>query len=119
MHRMGHIIDLTDPISPGTVLLTPFHVEEPRVKLTEKNLLTLYRVTFGPLSQIATYYFDWMSILGGWHPNELEARELYRDEERLNMLSYLDNLVRIETTLNPKDVKQLKDVQFGAEVLSR
>jgi hypothetical protein len=123
-----------DPVAPGTVLLPTFVITERRVKLTEKSVLSdkgrleiaekqcltpLYRVTFGPLAQIATYYFDFLSILGGWHPNELEARELYREEERLRMLSEMDSLIRLETIDRPKGTKEFKRIQFGAQTLSR
>ena len=122
------------PVIPGTVILSPYLVTAPRVKLTEKETLTnkgrlalaqkqhitpLYRATFGPLSQLATYYFNWPSILGGWHPNEAEAMTLYRQEERLKMLDEMDSLIRLETLHNPKEAKQFKRIRFGADLLSR
>jgi len=124
----------SDAVSPGTVVLPTYLVDEARVKLTEKETLTdkgrlelamkqqltpLYRKTFGPLAQLATYYFNWPSILGGWHPNEAEAMTLYRQEERLLMLDEMDSLVRLETVIDPKATKQFQRIRFGAEGTSR
>jgi hypothetical protein len=118
-----------DPVSPGTVILSPFLVTTPRVKLTERDILTakgrlalaqkqqltpLYRVTFGPLSQLAAYYFDWTSILGGWHPNQVEAMVLYRQEEALRKQREMDYLIRLETLDEKSDAKktpQLKELK--------
>jgi len=122
------------PVTQGTVILEPYLVTTPRVKLTEKEILTnkgrlalaekeqitpLYRLTFGPLSQLAAYYFDWTSILGGWHPNSREAMTLYRQDERLKMLDEMDSLIRLETISDPKVTKQFKRIRFGADLLSR
>lgn len=122
------------PVAPGTVVLSPYLVTTPRIKLTEKELLTdkgrlalaqkqhitpLYRATFGPLSQLATYYFNWPSILGGWHPNETEAMTLYRQEERLKMLDEMDSLIRLETISDPKQAKQFKHIRLKADLQSR
>ena len=124
----------SDPIAPDTVLLNPFYITGPRVKLTEKQTLTnkgrlalaekqhitpLYRATFGPLSQLAAYYFDWTSILGGWHPNSREAMALYRQDERLKMLDEMDSLIRLETIHDSKETKQFRRIRFGADLLSR
>ena len=139
-------------VAAGTVQLPPFVVRETKVKLTEKDVLTdkaklelaekrylspLYRTTLGPLSQLAAYYFDWPSILGGWHPNEIEATVLKRQDERLEMLEELDSLIRLETIgssveakpsdsltgleliRGAKETKQLQRIRFGASVLTR
>ena len=139
-------------VAPGTVQLPPFVVRETKVKLTEKDVLTdkaklelakkrylspLYRTTLGPLSQLGAYYINWLSIFGGWHPNEVEAAVLNRQDERLEMLGEMDSLIRLETIgraleAKPSDSltgleliraakenKQLRGIRFGAEVLSR
>ena len=124
----------SDGVSPGTFVLPPYFLNEARVKLTNKEILTdkgrleiaekryispLYRTTFGPLAQLATYYCDWLSILGGWHPNEAEAMALYRQQERRLMLDEMDSLIRLETALDPKATKQFQRIRFGADVTSR
>ncbi len=86
-----------------------------RLALAEKQQLTpLYRVTFGPLSQLAAYYFDWTSILGGWHPNQVEAMVLYRQEEDLRRQREMDDLIRLETldeTIDGKKTPRLKELK--------
>lgn len=124
----------SEPIAPGIVLLDPYYISGPRVKLSEKQTLTgkgrlalaqkqqitpLYRLTFGPLSQLAAYYLNWPSILGGWHPNQAEAMTLYRQEERLKMLDEMDSLIRLETLGDAKTAKQFKRIRFGADLQSR
>jgi hypothetical protein len=84
-----------------------------------KYLSPLYRVTFGPLSQIAAYYFNFLTILHGWHPNEAEAVTLYRQDERLKMLEKLDSLVRLEKIADPKEAKELQRIRYEAAAASR
>jgi hypothetical protein len=122
-----------DSIQPGTVVFAPFHVRE-RMRLNEKNTLSdkgrveyaekqylspLYRKTFGPLAQIATYYFNFLSILGGWHPNEAEAMSLYDQDERLERLKELDDLIRLETIGNSWDAKKFEDMKAQIDLQSR
>lgn len=111
----------SDSTLPVTVL-TPYHVTTPRALPTEKEMQTekatleiakktqltpLYRYTFGPLSQLGTYYANWLSILGGWHPNDLEAMVLYRQEEDLRRKVELDSLTRLEKLYDAKDAELL------------
>lgn len=92
--------------------LEPFIVKGPRVKITERELLTkkgtlalarktqltpLYEVTFGPLSQVGSYYFNWLTILGGWNPNNAEAMTLYRQEEEVRRDKEMSDLMRLES----------------------
>ncbi len=122
------------PFDPEVVQMKPFYVRENRVRLTETDVLTdtaqlkmaeakylspLYRVTFGPLSQIAAYYFNFLTILHGWHPNEAEAVTLYRQDERLKMLEKLDSLVRLEKIADPKEAKELQRIRYEAAAASR
>ena len=121
-----------DPLLPDSSLpltiLKPYVITTPRVKLTERDVLTdqaklalakktqltpLYQVTFGPLSQLGAYYFDWLSILGGWHPNDLEALVLYRQEEDVRRKNEMDSLMRLETIYDINDAKQLQRLQLG------
>jgi hypothetical protein len=119
---------------PEVVEMAPLIVWDTRVKLTEADALTdrgrleiaekryispLYRVTFGPLGQVAAYYFNFLTILNGWHPNEAEAMTLYRQDERLKMLGELDSLIRLETIGNKEDGKELQRIRFKASSLSR
>jgi hypothetical protein len=122
------------PRLPGTILLPRFIVDDSRVKLTERDVLTekatleiaenkylspLYRVTFGPLMQIAEYYFSPLSIVKGWHPNEAEAMTLYRQDKRLEKLAELDSLIGLELIDDAKDAKEFQKLQFDASVSSR
>ena len=115
--------------------MEPVIVWGDRVKLTATDVLTdgakleiaekryispLYRVTFGPLSQIAAYYFNFLSVLHGWHPNEAEALTLYRQDERLKMLGELDSLAELETIGgDSKDAKDFQRIRFEAAASSR
>jgi hypothetical protein len=120
---------------PDVVEMAPLIVWGTRAKLTEADVLTdqgkldlaektyispLYRVTFGPLSQIAAYYFNFLSILHGWHPNEAEAMTLYRQDERLKMLGEMDSLIRLESIGGrEEDAKELQRLRFEASAVSR
>ncbi len=76
-------------------LLTP----KGRLDLAKKVYLTpVYEKTFGPLSQVAAYYTDFLAIFGGWHPNDGEAMALYEDDaqkRRNTEMTDLMNLVRL------------------------
>jgi hypothetical protein len=119
---------------PDSILLPRFFVKEPRVRLTETDILTdkaklrmaqdrylspLYRVTFGPMAQLAEYYFNTLSVLRGWHPNEAEAMTLYRQDERLGKLAELNALIGLETLDNAREAKQFQKIQYDALTSSR
>jgi hypothetical protein len=122
------------PPDPELVAMKPFFVRSTPVKLSETDVLTdsgklelaekryispLYRVTFGPLSQVAAYYFNFLTILNGWHPNEAEAITLYREDERLQMLGDMDSLIRIEKIAAPEDAKEFQELKYEAAASSR
>jgi len=123
------------PHDPEVVEMAPLIVWGTRVKLAETDVLTdtakleiaekkyispLYRVTFGPLSQVAAYYFNFLSVLHGWHPNEAEALTLYRQDERLKMLGELGSLAELETIGgDSKDAKDFRRIRFEAAASSR
>jgi hypothetical protein len=122
---------LLDSIFPVTVVLPAFVVQDPRVKLTEKEVLTdkarlalaekrflspLYRATLGPLSQLAAYYFDWTSILRGWHPNEVEAMVLYRQEEELKQQAEMDRLLKLEAIDQAPVARPMERLRFDKPV---
>ena len=92
-----------------------------KLEIAEKRYISpLYRVTFGPLSQVAAYYFNFLSVLHGWHPNEAEALTLYRQDERLKMLGALDSLAELETIGgDSKDAKDFQRIRFEAAAASR
>ena len=115
-----------DPVEASLDMtkLEPFVVTGPRVKLTERELLTkkgtlalarktqltpLYQVTFGPLSQVGTYYFNWMTILGGWHPNNAEAMALYRQEEEVRRDKEMNELTKLESLQEADLAKSLQN----------
>ncbi len=123
-----------DPMLPEPLLLEPFIVNGTRAKLTERAIMTdgarlkiakdrtlspLYRYTFGPLAQLASYYFNPLGLLFGWRPNDAEAEVLYRQEERLEMLGEMDSLMRLEKIGGSKDTKLLQRVRFGAVIDTR
>lgn len=133
--RPAPAADKVPPPDPGVVAMKPFIVRENRIKLTETDVLSdsekvelaksrqlspLYRVTFGPLSQIAGYYFNFLSILGGWHPNDADAMALERQDQRLKMLDELDSLARIEALGgDAKDAKEFQRIRYEASAASR
>lgn len=123
-----------DDMAPGTVILPPFVVTAPGVRLRDEDLLTgearlilaekkylspLYRATIGPLSQIAGYCNNFPSILQGWHPNEAEAMTLYREDKRLEMLSEFDSMIRLEMTDNAKEAQELRRLRTEEYIRSR
>jgi len=109
-----------------TVQLPKFVVEARRNVPQEKEMLTdygrlqfakktfttpLYRATFGPLSQVATYYFNFLTILNGWHPSDAEAMTLYRESERVQILTDIDDLCRLEKLRDPHTDKELRQMR--------
>jgi hypothetical protein len=121
----------TSILSPGyyygeTVHLPPFFVHPRQDIPEEKEMLTdfgrlqfarkkfispLYRATFGPLAQIGAYYLNFLSILNGWHPNDAEAMALYRESERLQILTNFDDLRRIEELGEPGTSDEFKQMR--------
>jgi hypothetical protein len=119
------------PVPDGTVVMPKFLVRESRVKPTEEELLTpseklaaakkenispLYAVTFGPLSQLAGYYLNFLSILGGWHPNDAEALVLYEQNVRVRKMNEFDDMVAM---VKLADQKEAADLQAMRSVLFR
>jgi len=66
------------------------------VEAKRKHLSPVYQKTFGPLAQLAGYYFNWLSILGGWHPNDTEAYLFAEQDERLRILRGLSELEKLD-----------------------
>ncbi|HWA10002.1 MAG TPA: hypothetical protein VG838_11175 [Opitutaceae bacterium] len=110
------------PPAPGTVVLPKFEVKETKIQLTTEDVMSvsgkmalakreyispLYSVTFGPLSQLAGYYLNFLSILGGWHPSEGEAKILYLQDARLRKMREFDDLIALERLADPKEAAQL------------
>ena len=111
-----------------------FVVNDTWEKLTEETVLTdkaalalaedkyispLYRVTFGPLMQIAAYLHDPLSIANGWHPNEAEAKTLRRQDRRLEQLNEIDSLIGLEMIDDSKDAKKFQNLRYDAATASR
>jgi hypothetical protein len=83
-----------------------------RLQFAKKTFTTpLYRATFGPLSQVATYYFNFLTILNGWHPSDAEAMTLYRESERVQILADFDELCRLEKLRDPHAAKELRQMR--------
>lgn len=86
-----------------------------KTELAENTCLSpLYRAVGGPLVQLATYYFDFTSILGGWHPNATEARTIYEENERLRRLTEMDDLMNLDTIGRKVDGAMLNDLHVQA-----
>ncbi len=110
------------PVAPGTVTLPKFDVKDSRLKLTKEDALSpadklieakreyispLYAVTFGPLSQLAGYATNFLSILNGWHPNTPEAEILYLQDARLRKIAEFDRLAELEELADPSQLPAL------------
>jgi len=115
-----------DSLGP-VVVLPAMRVTANRVALSETEVLTaegriqfakqkyttpLYRATFGPLSQVAAYYFNFLNILNGWHPSEAEAMTLYLEDDRIRILSEADNLNWLESIDNKRELLELNRKHF-------
>ena len=80
-----------------------------RLELAKSKFTTpLYQVTLGPLSQVAAYYFNVLTIFNGWHPNDAEAMTLYNESERVQILKDFDDLSQLEESSDPKTINELK-----------
>jgi hypothetical protein len=103
------------------ILLPKVIVQEQRVAPLEREVLTskgrleaaqkkylspVYQTTLGPLVQVASYYFQPLSLLGGWRPNEAEAMTLYWEDDRRRILKDMDSLIELET-----DRKRLNELR--------
>jgi hypothetical protein len=67
-----------------------------RLDFAKKTYLTpAYEKTFGPLGQLASYYFNFLSILGGWHPNNAEALALYADADQKRRNIEMNSLLEV------------------------
>jgi len=62
------------------------------------------------LSQLAGYYFNWLGILGGWHPNDAEALVLHQQNVRLRKMSEFDDMVEMVRLADPKQAAELKNM---------
>ncbi len=107
---------------PGTIMLPKFEIKDSRLKLTAQDLVSpaeklteakdkyispVYAVTFGPLSQLAGYYMNFLNLLGGWHPNDTEATVLYVQDARLRKMREFDDLIDLVRLADPKEAKEL------------
>lgn len=77
-----------------------------RLDFAKKTYLTpAYEKTFGPLGQLASYYFNFLSVLGGWHPNDAEALALYADADQKRRNTEMNSLLEVaafgRTVSNP------------------
>lgn len=133
---LSKVDEISQPMAqvPGAVIMPKFEVKESREKLTEEAALTdkanlaiaedkyispFYRITFGPLMQVAAYFHDPLGILNGWHPNEAEAKTLSRQDKRLEQLNELDSLIGLEMIDDSKDATQFKSLRYDAATASR
>lgn len=114
---------ILNPVPAPDVLQLPrFDVKEKPLKLDPEEILTeyglteaakkrylspLYTKTFGPLAQLAEYYLNFFSLLGGWHPNDAEALVLYYQDKRLQRLRSFDDLISVTKVAAPDDAKEL------------
>jgi hypothetical protein len=111
----------------GVVIMPKFDVKDDRIRLADDDVLTnqgilasakkeylspVYQSVFGPLVQVGTYYLDFLSLLGGWHPNDTEALLFYQQHERLRKMGEWDDLIRLAKLTDPKEAVDLKDMEF-------
>jgi hypothetical protein len=114
---------VSENLSIDVVTLPKFDVKGSRIKVTEDDVRTpeetlalakkeyispLYQVTFGPLSQLAAYYLNFPSILGGWHPGNAEAMTLHAQDLRVRKMKEFDDMVDMTALVDPKEAKTLK-----------
>ena len=100
-----------EPKADAVLHLQKMVVTEFRQQLVERDLLTpsgkldlakqvyltpVYQKILGPLSQVAAYYFDFLAILGGWHPNDGEAMALYEDDAQKRRNSEMTELISLD-----------------------
>ena len=118
---------LNPPAPPaGVVELPRFDVKEMPLRIDADELLTahgqlddakrrfispLYAKTFGPLAQLGAYYLDFFSILGGWHPNDLEALVLYDQDRRLKRMQDFNDLIAVSKVASPDEARELLDLR--------
>jgi len=119
------------PVVEMEASLPNYEVIAPKLKLKSNDVATdklrveqavnkytspLYRATFGPASQVAEYYFNFLSILHGWHPNEPEAMALREQDIELERMDEIKTLSRLDAIGNPDavkvDLKTERDVYF-------
>ncbi len=119
---------------PGTLRMPSFIVRDKKDQLTDHDVLTekgqleldrrryispLYQVTFGPLSQLAAYLQNPLSLFGGWHPSDAEATALARQDRRLERLSTLDDLISLESLGDPKVKAEMQSIRVSATTGTR
>jgi len=109
------VVERRGPLTPDDVL-TP----SGRLDLAKKRYLSpTYRAVFGPLTQLGAYYLNFLSLLGGWHPNDAEAATLRAQDRRIEMMSDVDEMIRVEAVADPKGAADLKDIRNDIDVRSR
>ena len=74
----------------------------------DKYLSTTYRLTIGPLAQLALYYNNWLTVFGGWHPNDAEAITLYQDDLWRQRKERVDEIIARSVLLDPTQAAELK-----------
>jgi hypothetical protein len=92
------------------VPLRPETIAGPGEKLAEakkKYLSPTYAATMGPLSQLAGYFMNFLTLGGGWHPGEAEAKVLYLQDSRLQRMHEFDETAALITLDDPEQAKKL------------
>lgn len=95
----GDILHLSKVIVTGKRI--PFNARDVltpagRLDLAKKTYLTpAYEKTFGPLGTLASYYFNFMAIFGGWHPNDADALALYADADQKRRNVEMNSLLEV------------------------
>lgn len=73
-----------------------------KLELAKKTYLTpAYEKTFGPLGTLASYYFNFFAIFGGWHPNDADAMVLYNDAEQKRRNAEISELEALAALADP------------------
>jgi hypothetical protein len=67
-----------------------------RLDVAKKTYLTpAYEKTFGPLGTLASYYFNFLAVFGGWHPNDADALALYADADQKRRNIEMNSLLEV------------------------
>jgi hypothetical protein len=111
----------------GVIVMPKFDVKDDRIRLDNEDVLTnqgilasakkeylspVYQSVFGPIVQLGTYYLNFLSLLGGWHPNDTEALLFYQQHERLRKMGEWDDVIRLSKLTDPNEAANLKGLEF-------
>ena len=104
----NEVLHLEKIVVTGKVPLNSRDVLTPKGRLdfAKKTYLTpAYEKTFGPLGTLASYYFDFLAVFGGWHPNDADAMALYNDADQKRRNTEMKDLEDLAALADPTVTK--------------